>query len=247
MASSSPRTARCRTRSVHSRGLRDSPAAANRSATPVSSLRPVEDPRRAHGNRCGQFLVEAELTPGGRQRLRAQSGRGDLQIAALPADRPYGPDTGRGPSLRQAPRSLDDHPELADRPPHEPTRHPNTLEPAPLGRTPGREFPHRGSGRTSRPQRGFFVHWCHGSGRARLGSRCLAGRSSSRLPTADWCGSPLACGPAGHRWRGVAQAGSARLEEALPTPPIRRRCSGEREGGSLARRDCVAMGASIEV
>jgi hypothetical protein len=113
--------------------------------------------RRAHGNRCGQFLVEAELTPGGRQGLRARSSRGDLQIAALPADRPYGPDTGRGPSLRQAPRSLDDHPELADRPPHEPTRHPNALEPGALGRTPGREFPHPRRWAHSRPQRGRRV------------------------------------------------------------------------------------------
>jgi hypothetical protein len=33
-----------------------------------------------------------------------------------------------------------------------------------------------------------------------------------------WCGSSMACGLVGHRWRGVAQEGSALLVEALPSP-----------------------------
>jgi len=35
-----------------------------------------------------------------------------------------------------------------------------------------------------------------------------------------WCGSFMACGLVGHRWRGVAQEGSALLEEALPSSPM---------------------------
>src|SRR6266542_3540823 len=49
----------------------------------------------------------------------------------------------------------------------------------------------------------------------------LDGTLPSRLPTMiGWCGSSMACGLVGHRWRGVAQEGSALLEEALPSSPM---------------------------
>jgi hypothetical protein len=40
------------------------------------------------------------------------------------------------------------------------------------------------------------------AGPGRAWSRCPAGTLSSRLPTEGWCGSLLACVPAGHRVAG---------------------------------------------
>jgi hypothetical protein len=50
-------------------------------------------------------------------------------------------------------------------------------------------------------------------------SRCSAGRSLLRLPTTCWCGSQLDC-VRRTPWRGVAQEGTAQLEEAIPTSPF---------------------------
>src|SRR6266498_2038572 len=70
-----------------------------------------------------------------------------------------------------------------------------------------------------RPQCGFLILVPRlGPGQAR--SRCSTGRSLRGCPPVGWCGSPLACGLVGHRWRGVAQEGSARLVEALPSSPM---------------------------
>src|SRR6266498_5178484 len=70
-----------------------------------------------------------------------------------------------------------------------------------------------------RPQCGFLILVPRlGPGQAR--SRCSTGRSLRGCPPVGWCGSPLACGLVGHRWRGVAQEGSALLEEALPSSPM---------------------------
>src|SRR6266540_4493367 len=48
----------------------------------------------------------------------------------------------------------------------------------------------------------------------------LDGTLPSRPTMIGWCGSSMACGLVGHRWRGVAQEGSALLEEALPSSPM---------------------------
>jgi hypothetical protein len=52
-----------------------------------------------------------------------------------------------------------------------------------------------------------------GPGQARV--EVSGGTLFSRLP-AFWCGSFTACGLAGHRWWGVAEEGSTRLDVALP-------------------------------
>jgi hypothetical protein len=76
----------------------------------------------------------------------------------------------------------------------------------------------------------LLVHWCHGSGWARLGSRCLAGRSSSRLPTV-WVGVALLWravlpGTAGREWLKTGLLCSKKRCPPRSTDPVAARAGG---------------------
>jgi hypothetical protein len=64
----------------------------------------------------------------------------------------------------------------------------------------------------------LLVQWRRGRP-GRVGRVSGGGRSLLRLPTEGWCGSLMACVPAGHRGGGVAQEGSVLLEAAVSSSP----------------------------